>query len=127
MDTTNLKQIKGFEEYWISDDGTVFSNYISTRKNFDGEDWQEIQPLKNHKSGYHYVGIYRKVPGQKRGERIWKRVHRLVYENWVGEIPAGMTVHHKNHNKKDNRVENLEVVTHRENLRLYWEYKNNEK
>lgn len=31
-------------------------------------------------------------------------------------FPAGMDVHHKNHNTLDNRRENLEVCTHKENL-----------
>lgn len=41
--------------------------------------------------------------------------HRLVYEAFVGLIPEGMQINHKNGIKDDNRPENLEVVTASEN------------
>ena len=43
-------------------------------------------------------------------------VHKLVIETFLGKTPEGMEVNHKNGNKKDNRVENLEFVTHKENV-----------
>lgn len=43
--------------------------------------------------------------------------HRLVYEAFVGPIPEGMQINHKNGVKDDNRVENLEIATPSENTR----------
>lgn len=40
--------------------------------------------------------------------------HRLVWEAAHGPIPSGMQVHHKNGNKRDNRLENLELMTPRD-------------
>lgn len=37
--------------------------------------------------------------------------HRLVWRHFVGPIPAGMTVNHKNGNHTDNRPSNLELAT----------------
>lgn len=51
------------------------------------------------------------------------KVHRLVYEAWNGEIPAGLTVNHMNCNKHDNEPGNLEVCTHKENMRHYYAWK----
>jgi hypothetical protein len=35
----------------------------------------------------------------------------LVWETFVGKIPKGMVVHHKNHDKRDARLSNLELTT----------------
>lgn len=46
-----------------------------------------------------------------------KYVHRLVAEIFIGQIPEGYCVNHKDGNKKNNRLENLEIVTFSENIR----------
>lgn len=40
-----------------------------------------------------------------------RQLHILVWETFVGKIPKGMVVHHKNHDKRDARVSNLEMTT----------------
>lgn len=43
------------------------------------------------------------------------RIHRAVYETFVGPIPDGYDIDHINTKRDDNRVENLRAVTHKEN------------
>ena len=43
-------------------------------------------------------------------------VHRVVYMFFRGEIPDGMQINHKDGNKGNNALSNLEMVTPRENL-----------
>ena len=46
-------------------------------------------------------------------------VHRKVWMEQNGEIPKGFLVHHKNGNKKDNRIKNLKLVSHSEHTKLH--------
>lgn len=45
------------------------------------------------------------------------QVHRLVVVAFLGEIPINKEINHKNGIKADNCVENLEIVSHAENMR----------
>ena len=42
--------------------------------------------------------------------------HRIIWEKEHGNIPIGMVIHHKNFNKKDNRIENLECLSFKEHM-----------
>jgi predicted XRE-type DNA-binding protein len=41
--------------------------------------------------------------------------HRVVWEKYYGDVPVGYIIHHKDGNKQNNHVENLEWVTDEEN------------
>ncbi len=44
-----------------------------------------------------------------------KLVHRLVYEAFIGSIPEKMCINHKDEDKTNNSLSNLELVTHAQN------------
>lgn len=44
-----------------------------------------------------------------------KLAHRVVWEAFNGEIPQGMEIDHINTDRGDNRLENLRMVSHKEN------------
>lgn len=46
-------------------------------------------------------------------------VHQLIWIEHFGEIPKGYVIHHKNKNKKDNRIENLQCMTIKEHFRAH--------
>lgn len=50
-------------------------------------------------------------------------LHRAVWEQAYGPIPEGCHIHHKNGDKTDNRLENLELLTHGEHSSLHYEAK----
>lgn len=50
-------------------------------------------------------------------KRIYASAHRVVWQYFHGNIPANMTINHKNGIKYDNRPENIEVVTMSENMK----------
>lgn len=45
-----------------------------------------------------------------------KRLHRAVWEAHNGEIPDGYHIHHKDKNRENNQIENLELVAAAEHL-----------
>lgn len=50
-------------------------------------------------------------------ERKKVYVHRLVAEAFLGPIPKGMEVNHKDSCRSNAHADNLEIVTHTENMR----------
>ena len=59
---------------------------------------------------------YLSVQLRKDGKRLHKYVHRLVWEIFNGPIPKNYEINHIDHNKKNNCLDNLEVVTHQDNI-----------
>lgn len=51
--------------------------------------------------------------------RGYAQEHRVVWWNHRGPIPAGWVVHHKNHDRVDNRIENLELLPNGEHTRRH--------
>lgn len=45
-----------------------------------------------------------------------KYVHRLIYESFIGNIPQDYEINHIDMNKSNNRPDNIECVTHKENM-----------
>jgi len=98
------KDIPGFEnKYKVSNLGNVMSlNYMNTKK--------EKILQKGNMHGYYSVCLY-----SDKKQAI--RVHQLVAMAFLGHKRNGVTmvINHKNFNTFDNRLDNLEVVTAREN------------
>lgn len=114
-----LKDIPGFEDYYASEDGTIWSTKISYRYNLSGE-LRLVRP-RIHPSGYLYYGLF--VGKGNNRKRLWRRGHRLVYATFIGEIPyydrkgKQLDVDHINQNTHDNSLANLRLVTHSENCK----------
>ena len=68
--------------------------------------------LGTNKSGYREV----QVQCKQYGVSGLKFVHQLVLEAFIGPKPTGHECNHKNGNRSDNRLDNLEWVTRRENV-----------
>lgn len=60
-------------------------------------------------------GRYRKVCMRKNRKQLFKMVHILVASAFIGKRPADYEINHKDGNKSNNSVDNLEYVTRKEN------------
>ena len=116
--TEEWRSIKGYEGvYEVSNKGNVRSadREVLQPSNKYGKPMvrkikgQILKPTDNG-NGYLIVGLGRKGGGKNH------YVHRLVAEAFIGDIPEGMAINHKDYNRKNNAVENLEICTVRENL-----------
>src|SRR6056297_1825200 len=54
--------------------------------------------------------VFRLYPGERYFSRGRSRMHTKVWVHYFGNIPKGYQIHHKNGNKWDNRIENLEIL-----------------
>ena len=115
-----MKEINGCPDYYISRYGDLYTTKYSVKTN-PNCDMHILKP-KIHSSGYLYTGLFVDTPTGKK--RIWKRVHRLVAEHFIGEIGPKMVINHKNFDKHDNHVDNLEIVTSSQNRLHYLRNKN---
>lgn len=100
------KPIKKFEDlYKISNKGRLMSS--------SSGEWMLL-------SNTNTKGDYFSVILRKGKYRKSTRIHRLVYESFIGDIPKGFYVHHINGNKQDNRVENLKLVSPEEHSKEHY-------
>jgi hypothetical protein len=115
-----IKEIDGMPDYYISNKGIAYSTKVSPRYNPKGE-MRVLRP-RTHPSGYLYLGMF--IGKGKTKKRLWRRVHRVVAQTFLGPIPKGKEVNHKNLDKHCNSVDNLEYMTRSEN-QFHWRDKLN--
>lgn len=51
---------------------------------------------------------------------LHKRLHIYIYEKYNGEIPKGMQIHHIDHNKDNNDISNLQMISRKEHNRIHY-------
>lgn len=102
-----LKQIEEFPEYYVSDNGKIFSD--KTNKYKSRHKWQELKGFVN-RSGYKYVDL---VDG-KRHKRYG--VHQLVAKYFCKGYFIGAVVDHIDANKLNNDYKNLQYISQRDNV-----------
>ena len=91
----------------------VFTSYAAN-KNGDILSLKNKRILKmiNNGNGYLYFTICdKKLEKQKTYSQ-----HRFVYEVFKGSIPRFFEIDHQNNIKSDNRIKNLQLLTHKQNI-----------
>lgn len=98
------KEIENYPNYMVSNKGNVKSlNYKQTGL-------EKIMKQKKRKNGYCEISLRNKDGGR------WFLVHRLVAMAFIPNPENKPQVNHKDENKENNSVENLEWMTSQENL-----------
>lgn len=97
------KEVEGFPNYKVSNLGRVKSKH----KNY-------IKATRIKNSGYEMTDLY------NNGKQKTVMIHRLVAKNFIPNLEGKETVNHKDGNKLNNRVDNLEWMTFSEQNKHFY-------
>ena len=90
-----------FTDYAANKDGDVIN--LKTKK---------IIKMSKNNNGYLFFNIYNV---KRKKNKIYTQ-HRFVYEVFKGKIPPHLEIDHLNNLKSDNRIKNLQLLTHKQNI-----------
>jgi len=103
------KPIQNYESYYLASTfGRIRSNYNRVI----------LMTFKADKDGYLLIGL------TKNRKQSTFRVHRLIADTFIPNLDNLPEINHKDLNKQNNRVDNLEWVTGRENKKHFHKDKN---
>ena len=99
---SRFKEIEGYDKYYITDDGKVYSDKYNERR--------ELSPRKNQR-GYLYINLC------KNGKYKSTMIHKIVAKHFLENYADDLQVNHIDGNKLNNNVSNLEMVTRSGNMK----------
>lgn len=113
------KDIIGFEDcYQVSNKGNVRSldRYIPNKQGYKSFVRGKELAKTDNGTGYLYSDL------SKNSKTKHYYIHRLVAENFLTSYSEELEVNHIDHDKSNNTVNNLEYITHLENMRKMTRY-----
>lgn len=103
MKTEIWKDVVGYSGlYSVSDQGRV----KSFQRNPDGVILRQMTNV------YGYLKLTLSVNGELKN----KTIHSLVTQSFIGECPDNLEISHKDGDRTNNKISNLEYITHKENI-----------
>lgn len=96
-ETDDLKEYKD-TGYFVNKDGACYNSLGKL-----------LKPIKNPNGYYKYCFCINKKVKQL-------TIHRLVIEVFVGEIPKNLEVNHKDFDRSNNSLDNLELLSRQDNI-----------
>lgn len=114
MSLEKMKLVEGYKNYLVSSWGNVYRN-DETQILFNAIEMMPVGRLRKlnpeeTKKGYLRVDLY-----DENGKRRHYKIHRLVAQAFIENPDGKPQVNHKDGNKHNNSVTNLEWVTDAEN------------
>jgi predicted DNA-binding protein YlxM (UPF0122 family) len=107
---------------WINGEKIIFKSYAISSEEFyiiriaAGRSWNSylgrLMTYSEYAGGYFQVTLF-----DEKNRKISAKIHRLVYETFVGKIDDGKEINHKDGNKQNNSLSNLEIVSRSENIK----------
>lgn len=119
IDSKEFFPLKGYEGFYeINTNGDIRSvDRVITTKGYNGKgsytSHQKGVLRKSYQNGSGYLQIKLYINGKEYQEYV----HRLVYDTFIGNKDKKNDIDHLDHNKLNCSLENLEEITHKENMR----------
>ena len=107
-----IKPIEGFDGYFISNLGKVYSNLGKGRR--DRSIRVELYEVKPRPGRTGYMRVY--MRDSQTNKRVDRYIHRLVASHFIENIHNKRIVNHIDSDRSNNRMDNLEWVTTLENI-----------
>ena len=100
-----FKPVLRFEgKYEVSNFGRIKSlNYGMRGK-------EQFRKVQTNKLGYQYISLW------KDGKPNMRTVHSVVWEAFNGPVLEGYEINHMDENPSNNRLDNLNLLTHKQNM-----------
>lgn len=98
-----------YKGYYATKSGYIISVKVKGGQGSIDTNKPRYHSVKIDKDGYLEVCLSIVENGEHK--RIYRRVHRIIWETFNGDIPDGMTIDHDNNIPFDNRLENLQLMT----------------
>lgn len=115
-----FRTVEGFEDYQVSNLGRIITNKKGEPTFLKPQtDAMGYQHVRLYPDDYRF-GSYEKTNFKK--PKLYK-VHKLVAETFIPRVETGETlnVNHKDGDKTNNTAENLEWLSHGDNIRHSWD------
>ena len=107
------KHGKLYFNYW---DARFYLDKDGNLRNKIRRGWGKLQQKDSiatyrQNNGYLYVNEYID------GKQVLMLAHRVVWLLYTGKDPGNLEINHKNQDKTDNRIQNLEILDHADHMR----------
>ena len=100
--------------YYITKSGELYSIYV-----IGGRGKTDINKIHKAAYGQDKDGYYRVILSDNSNKKYIK-IHQIVVNQFLGGCPKNMVINHIDGDKHNNSVNNLEIVTNKENIQHAW-------
>ena len=111
VDNEIAYECKKYPNMFITKTGVMYSIFVK-----GGQGKTDINNPRKVKCGQDRDGYYRMVYSRN-GKHEYLKIHTVVVEQFIGDVPDGMVINHIDGNKHNNNITNLEITTVIENTR----------
>ena len=102
-----------FEGYYVTESGLFLTVKVKGGRGKLDFNNPRLHNIKTDKDGYSEVCISCIIEGKQK--RIYRRLHRLIWETFKGKIENNLTVDHIDNDVTNNKLSNLQLLTREEN------------